>query len=173
MAEKKAVVPLVYNELKPAKNDRHSLDVSGEQIKGDDPRLTKFWLEAAKIATDQNYCGYYDQIAAKLGGPSRSSLGIGSKNHSYYMPKKSKAGDERKQHTVEFRGTAKVMGQTIDLLWRTRLSTSGTREDINDVLTYLHGMPASEVIDKKLSAERDKAVKRLLANDAAAAPALA
>lgn len=173
MAEKKTVPPIVYNSLKPAKNDSHTLDLSGEQIKGSDPRLTKFWLEAAKIAAEQNYCRYYDTIAEKLGGPSRSALGVGSKGSEYYLPSKSKAGEIRKRQTVEFHGSAKVMGRTLNLVWRTRIMTSGTREDINDVLTYLHGMPASEVIEKKLAAERDKAVKRLLADDSAAAPALA
>jgi hypothetical protein len=36
-----------------------------------DPRLQEFWAQAARLAEGYNYCGEYDQIVQKVGGPTR------------------------------------------------------------------------------------------------------
>ena len=43
----------------------------GDHIAIDDPRIDWIWRDAAKVATDNGYCGYYDTIASKLGIPGR------------------------------------------------------------------------------------------------------
>lgn len=43
----------------------------GDHIAINDPRIKWIWEDAAKIATREGYCGYYDSITDKLGIPGR------------------------------------------------------------------------------------------------------
>lgn len=162
-----AVVPfVVYNDLAPAENDT-GVSAGGE-ILPSDPRLEWIWRRAAIKATRDGYCGHYDTIAKHVGAPSRAQMGIPSSsweldNYTKKVEANDAQGNPRTKHKVTFKGTTDFMGNTIDFEWVATLVTSGTREDINDVITQtMEGPSAQAIILTKLNSAKNTKIKAFI-----------
>jgi len=150
-----------------AEPDETGIRPHGEQIKGDDPRLVSFWIEAALIANRTKQCEVYDKIAKELGGPTRAELGL-SPEETYYWSDRDISdydpdGNQRFKQKVVFTGDFEVFGETITVSWNPSIKTSGTRADINYYLAERYGKAPAVTIREQLAKVRNRKIRALLA----------
>lgn len=164
MATKTSIPSVIFNDL-PKKTKAEPKVV---KIAADDPGIRWLWEAWAEHATNRNYCSDYDRLAKQLGGPSRASMRrdryTGWDSRSYYrsLSAEDPDGNKRQHMEIIFKGSFTFMNQNFDLEYKTKLYTSGTREDIEYVTYFRSGKTVEKYAQTGLRTAQKKKIAKLI-----------